>query len=616
MKIKVNKKITIEDKINNEKIINILLENRKIKDFKNFLNPLHPLNISLFDFDEKYKNNFSKVIEILKTIKKNQQKIVVYTDYDADGITGGAIMWETLYLLGFDVMPYVPDRIKEGYGFSIKGINNVIEKFNPALIISVDHGITKIEEVNYAKSKNIKIIITDHHLKAEDTPKAEAIFHIPGLSGSGVAYFFAKEVFNHFYKYIQSRRNSKVDKQIGKTSEIKKLNKNFQIDYLALASIGTIADLVPLVGPSRSIVKYGLEIFSQVKRFGIRHLLKEAGIENKKITPHEVGFIIAPRINAVGRLQTGLDALRLLCTNNQQKAEKLAFYIGKINRERQDLVEKSVNEAKLILFKKAKKTNFFTITDIEEKILEKEFFALTTNKNLSSSNLQIPKIIIFISDCWHEGIIGLIASKIADEFYRPTIVLTKSDSHYKASARSIKDFHITNFLRSLKDYLIEVGGHEQAAGFSIEEKNLENFVKEALNKADTEIKNEILEKTYFADLQIPVSFINLDLIKKIESLSPFGIGNPQPIFYTEAILSDAKIFGKKNEHLKIFIEDENNVTRSKFHLTQLELLAFNQSSLFHHLSRHQPIKVLYTLEIDRWREKEKVRGRVIKIVNS
>ena len=446
MKITFKNEIKSTDNLTNDEIVKLLIRSRKIKNIEDFLNPKSPLDISLIDFNPKYKLYLIKVIKLLKEIKKNQQMIVVYTDYDADGITGGAILWETLHLLGFKVMPYVPHRKLEGYGFSKKGIDNVKKEFNPALIISVDHGITKIDEVRYAKKLGIKIIITDHHLKGDKIPKAEAIFHIPELSGSGVAYFFAKEISKNFKFQI---------------SNFKLLEYNFQTDYLAFASIGTIADLVPLIGPSRSIVKYGLKIFPNIKRFGIRHILKEAGIEGKEITPYEVGFIIAPRINAVGRLESAIDALRLLCTNDEQKARALAQKIGQTNTERQDLVKKSVEEAQ---------------------------------KKISNFQFPISKIIILTSDHWHEGIIGLIASKIAEEFYRPTLVLTKSNENYKGSARSIPSFHITDFLRSLKKYLIDVGGHAQAAGFTIEAKNLPIFETAALKTADKLIKNKDLEK--------------------------------------------------------------------------------------------------------------------------
>ncbi len=572
MKIIFKKEIKNQDKITPQQILKIILKNRQIKDLDSFLNPANPLNISLFDFHKSYKNEFKKVINILKEIKKNQQMIVVYTDYDADGITGGAILWETLYLLGFKVMPYVPDRKNEGYGFSITGINNVIKQFNPSLIISVDHGITKIKEVEYAQKKWIKIIITDHHLKGEKLPQADAIFHIPALSGSGVAYFFAKATFDYFKS---------------QTTNYQLLTTNFSTDYLALASIGTIADLVPLINYSRSIVKYGLEAFSKINRFGIKKILKQAGIEGKKITPYEIGFIIAPRINAVGRLTHAIDALRLLCTINENRAYQLAFQISNLNTQRQNLVEKSVEEAKTLL---KKQTNNFQ---------------------------NLPKLIILKSNHWHEGIIGLIASKIVEEFYRPTIVLTKTDGHYKASARSITNFHITNFLRSLKSFLIDVGGHSQAAGFTIDENQLDNFCTAAQELSLKMIKDNDLEKTIEVDLKIPISKISLELVKKLEILTPYGVGNREPTFYTQGQLIDAKLFGKKNEHLKIIITDLDNKNLSTKTKTQktLELIAFNKGSLFPSLSRGQKIEVVYSLEVDRWEEKEKVKGKILFFYN-
>ncbi len=579
MKIKFFREIENQEKITIEQIIKIILKKRKITDLKEFINPSPPNTINLLNLDKKLKKQIKIILNVLKEIKQKNQMIVVYTDYDADGITGGAIVWETLYLLGFKVMPYVPHRIKEGYGFSVKGIDNVIKEFNPVLLISVDHGITKIKEIEYAKKKGLKVFITDHHLKADKIPKADAIFHIPVLSGSGVAYFFAKEIFERFKPMIIH----------SKTYEL--LERNFQNDYLAFASIGTIADLVPLIGPSRSIVKFGLETLSKINRYGIKHILKQAGILDKKITPYDIGFIIAPRINAVGRLKHALDALRLLCTVNNQRAYELAKQVGTLNVQRQDLVEKSVEEAK--------------------KVVKK-------------NNLDNNKLIVLISDKWHEGIIGLIAAKITEEFYRPTIVLTKTDDHFKGSARSIPNFHITNFLKSLKSYLVDVGGHSQAAGFTIKENQLKNFCVAAQGLADELIKDKDVEKIIEVDLKIPISKISLELVKNLETLSPFGVGNPQPTFYSEAILTDAKLFGKNNEHLKIIVSDYDHQFSSK-NLSEklisssvikktvnhyLELIAFNQGNKFPTLSRGQKINLVYTLEVNRWGGIEKVRGRI------
>jgi single-stranded-DNA-specific exonuclease len=571
MKISFKNELKPEDNLDQKKILNLILKSRNIKDLALFLNPPSPLNLTLDDFGP-YKKSFAKVIKILKETKNKSQMIVVYTDYDADGITGGTILWETLHLLGFKVRPYVPDRKKEGYGYSIRGIDNCIKQFNPSLIFTVDHGITKIKEVEYAKSKNIKTIITDHHLKGDEVPKAEAIFHIPALSGSGVAYFFAKQIYLSF---------------ASKTTNYQLLTTHFLTDYLALATIGTIADLVPLTGPSRSIAKYGLDAFPKIKRHGIKHLLQQAGIADKKITPYEVGFMIAPRINAIGRLEQAIDALRLLCTKNEKQAHDLAHKIGNVNIERQEMVEKSVAEAKKMITKK-----------------------YLQNK-LPTTNYQLPtKLIILVSDHWHEGIIGLIASKIAEEFFRPTLVLTKTDAGYKGSARSIPSFHITEFLRSLKKYIIDAGGHKQAAGFSLTKEQLPVFEKNAFKLANKLISDKDLERKIEADLKIPISMIDLNLVESLSALEPYGIGNPRPVFYSEGILTGAQLLGKTQKHLKLFVSDYQLPT-THYNLPSIEFLAFNSADKFKSLSRGDKIQIVYTLDINEWNNTKKVQGKII-----
>jgi len=538
-----------------EEVADLLLKNRGIKDVKDFFQPKPPVLIQLSDFG--FKREIAKVLKMFHEIKKKGQMIVVYTDYDADGITGGTILWETLSLLGFKAMPYVPHRQKEGYGFSKIGIDAVKKEYNPALIISVDHGITAVEQIAYAKSIGIPVIITDHHLKGDEIPDAaEAIFHIPALSGAGVAYFFAKLLFDEFG---EESRNKTV------------LNDNFHTDYVALAAIGGIADLVPLVGPTRSIVKYGLDACSRSKRVGICHILKEAKIEGRKITPYEVGFIIAPRINAIGRLEHAIDALRLLCTGSSKKAQELAGKVGQLNIDRQDLVKKAVEQA---------------IKQVEK--MEK-----------------LPNIIVLTSEEWHEGIIGLIASRLTETYYRPTIIMTKNEQTYKGSARSIPALHITNFMKEMKEHLLSVGGHAQAGGFSLESKNLQKFIKEVEKEGKKQLKKADLEKIIETDMKIPLSKITYGLVRQLEKMQPFGIGNPQPTFYSKAKVLDAKLFGKTSDHLKLVVQDPE--TRSY----PLELIAFSAADKFSELSREKVIDVVYQTEIDRWGGNEKVRGRLI-----
>jgi len=563
MKLIFKNEIKTSSTIDEKEIIELLLKERKIKDKPEFLNPISPLKINLTDFEKKYSTSFKKVIKILKKIKENSQTVVIYSDYDADGITGAAILWETLHLLGFKVMPYVPHRKLEGYGFSIKGIDNIKNQFNPKLVISVDHGISAKEKIVYAKSLGISVIVTDHHIKPKEIPdSAEAIFHIPVLSGSGVAYFFAKEIF----------KNSTFHPANGGTN-FKLLEDNFKTDYLALAAIGTIADMVPLVGPSRSIVKHGLEAFSRVKRHGINQILKEAGIENKKITPYEIGFIIGPRINALGRLEHAIDALRLLCTTSEARAFELASKVGGKNRERQDMVKKAVEEAVRLVQK-------------------------------SQSAIRNQKLLILVSDNWSEGIIGLIAAKIVEKYYRPALVMTKSDGYLKGSARSIPELDITEFLRSLKDHLIDVGGHKQAAGFTLEKTKLNKFIKQAQERANKLLKDKNLEPKLEVDLKIPLSKVTLKLAKLLEALEPFGMGNLQPTFCSNVEIVHIQIFGKNNNHLKIFAKDPNGNS------SPLELISFFKAENVSEFTKGKTTEIVYNLMVDRWGNREILRGKI------
>lgn len=567
MKVVFDKEIKASSELNEKEIFELLLKQRKIKDREEFLKPTSPLKISLFDFNKKYKTQLAKVIEILKKIKLNDQMIVVYSDYDADGITGAAILWETLFLLGFKVMPYVPNRKTEGYGFSIKGIDNIKRQYDPKLIITVDHGISAKEKVAYTKSLGINVIITDHHIKPKEVlTDAEAIFHIPELSGSGVAYFFSKEIFNE----IKQASVVKKERSDGKTTEVKKrLEENFQTDYLSLAAIGTIADLVPLIGPSRSIVKFGLDAFTNIKRHGIKQILKEAGIENRKITPYEIGFMIGPRINALGRLEHAIDALRLLCTRNENRAFELANKVGNKNRERQNIVKNAVEEA---------------IKKIDD----------------SHSIIRNEKIII-LTGRWTEGIIGLIAAKLVEKYSRPALVLTENNEYLKGSARSIPKLDITEFLRSLKDYLIDVGGHKQAAGFTIEKKKLDKFSQEAKKRIDKMLTTDDLNPTIKVDFKIPLSKMTLKLAELIETMEPFGIGNLEPLFLSSAEIIHAQIFGKLNNHLKIYVKDNDKNSKPN------ELLSFFGAQKITNFKEGKKTEIIYYLKINRWASKENLK---------
>ncbi len=557
-RMKLAIKRTLKNPVDPDAIISLLLKDRGLEHDKTFLNPPNPnlIDFATFFMPAYYKKHLTATLGVLKRVKYNNETIIVYCDYDADGITGGAVLWETLHLLGFKVFPHVPDRKTEGYGFSKVGIDLVKEKYNPTVIISVDHGIMGHKEITYAKTLGIDVIITDHHSKSETDPAdALAIFHTSKLSGSGVAYFFAKTIFEEL-------------RDISDEQAKKHLAQHFLNDYQALAAIGTIADLVPLTGESRAVVKHGLKALSKSSRPGLKHLFIDAEIAGRDMSPYDVGFIIAPRINAFGRLTHAIDALRMLCTVSESKASELAKKSGTVNKDRQALVEVGIEQA-------LKQVN------------------------------ETDKIIIVSSADWNEGIIGLIASKLVEKYYRPAIVLAISDGHAKASVRSISGIDITAFLRKYEEYLLSIGGHAMAAGLSIEVKNLEKFKKIVLSDAKKTISDEELIPTTQVDIEIPFEQNTLSLAHAIEGLSPFGVGNPYPVFLTTGQIVEKKLLGKNSDHLKLMINNENTLP--------IECMFFKQGALFDELKVGEVKKIVYKLEINRWNGREKVNmmGKMI-----
>ena len=538
-----------------EDIIKVLLNNRGLrtkKQIKEFLNPPHPYKLKLKSLGIS-KKELNKAIKRIKKAIENKESIIVYSDFDADGICGAAILWETLNSLGAKAMPYIPDRIKEGYGLSKEGIDQVLKEYQAGLIITVDLGITGRKEVGYAKKKGTEVIISDHHLKPKKLPSALAIIHTTLLSGSAVAWVLAKELI--------------------KEKELSSKDSNDLLDHLALASIGTIADLILLIGPSRSIVKYGLQELNQTKRIGLKALFKTAGLEKGKIGTYEVSFMIAPRLNAMGRLVHAIDSLRLLCTKNPDRASSLAQKLGQTNRERQKLLEETVTHAR-------------------------------GNLTTEQRNNEITKLIFLSHESYHEGVIGLVASKLVEKFSRPAIVVAQGKEYSKASARSINGFDIVRAIRSCSNLLVDCGGHPMAAGFTVETKHLGKVKSKLEQLAAKEISQELLSKTLKIDCQIELADINFKLYEKISQLEPFGIGNPQPIFVTRGvIIQDARVVGSDGKHLSL------NFPLPTSHFP-LRGIAFNLGHLYSKLSPSKPIDIVYTISVDEWNGQRRLQLKI------
>ncbi len=524
--------------ISDEKtLINLLLKNRGIeseKDKKVFFDPVDPMKITLKSLGIK-EIEVKKAITRIKKAKNKGEHVVVYGDYDADGITGTATLWETLHNLGIFVLPHIPERFSEGYGLNLESVKK-LKKEDPklGLIITVDHGITVGEKVSELEKMGIDMIITDHHQAGKNLPKPLALIYTTKIGGSALSWFFSREITKSF-----------------------RFPKNkFQIQSrLELAAIGTIADQISLIGPNRSVVKYGLESLNKTKRPGLMSLFSEARIE--KIGPYEVGFIIAPRINAMGRLKHGLESLRLLCTTNKINAARISGNIARTNHDRQRIVEEVVNHAK-----KAYKN------------LKEKFVIVLADKN------------------YHEGVIGLAAAKLVEEFYRPAIVLSKKGNVSKASARSISGFNIIEAIRKLEKLYIEGGGHPMAAGFSIKTKNIKKFELEINKIAKKEISKELLQRKIKLDAQINFGLIDIGLIKKIKEFEPAGLGNPGPSFLSKDVeIVGFRTVGKGAKHLKLKLKQDEHIFDSIF---------FSGGENYPELKKGSFIDVAYQIEENTW----------------
>jgi len=528
-----------------EEIIKIILKNRGLKTKKQtqeFINPLNPHYLTPKTLDIS-KRELNKAIKRIKKAIDKQEPIIVYSDFDADGICGAAILWEALSSLGAKAMPYIPDRIKEGYGLSKIGIDKVVKEYAVGLIITVDQGVTARKALQYAKKLGIDVIITDHHLLPKKTPQALAIIHTTLLSGSGVAWVLAIELKKELSFGESASNNS---------------------DHLALAAIGTIADLIPLIGPSRSIVKYGLKELNKTKRIGLKALFKEAGFKKGEIDTYHVGFMIAPRLNAMGRIGHAIDSLRLLCTKDPIRAKLLAQKLNQVNRDRQKLMSETTNHAK----KTIQPSNHLTIQQV--------------------------KLIFLSHNSYHEGVIGLVAGKLVEKFYRPTIVVSKGEIYSKASARSITGFNIVEAIRTCSDILVDCGGHPMAAGFTVETKNLEKLKSRLEKLAVKEISQEQLTKILKIDCEIDLSDVSLKLYKKIRELVPFGIGNREPIFATRGVkVRDARVVGRNGKHLSL----KFSIINSQF---SIKAIAFNMGDLYPKLSSSKPIDIAYNIILNEW----------------
>lgn len=516
-----------------------------------FLHPPQP-DLGILIKGTGIKN--SRLVQAKKLIGEalsRSQNILIFGDYDADGITSTAILWLTLSKLargtGAKIMPFIPDRIKHGYGLSLPAVADILSghvfeqtafpDFKPDIVITVDNGIVAHEAVKKLKNHGLQVIITDHHTALDSLPAADLIIHSTATSGAGIAWLLALALTD---------------------------SSAFVLSLIELAAIGVVADQMPLTGLNRSLVARGLKVLEHSHNPGISALKHLAGIADKKLTTYDINFVLAPRLNAAGRIGNPLEALRLLCSHDERIVKQIAVSMDAYNRERQRMTDLAVDQA------------------------------LKT---------QVGHKLIFLdSPDFHEGIIGLVAGKLVEKYQRPAIVVSRGKATSKGSARSLGKVNITDLLRRAGRMLNSVGGHQLAGGFSLKTADLAKFKKKIISLADSTIGDQELDQSIQVDGTLRLTQTNLMLCRLLQSLEPFGMGNSKPRFVANnlRILEDRPV-GRDGTHRKLVLE-QDGVAR--------DCIWFNGNT--------GPLKdnfsAVFTLEINTWRDREKVQLNIQHVI--
>ncbi|MBD3269924.1 single-stranded-DNA-specific exonuclease RecJ [Candidatus Peregrinibacteria bacterium] len=507
--------------------------------------------------------DMDKAVERINQAIDKKERIIVFGDYDVDGISGTAVLIKTLERLGAEVSYRLPHRVNDGYGLSNKFIEEFKEK-NVKVLITVDSGISCKDQIDLAWEYGIDTIITDHHTIPENPPdrayailhpkQAECLYPFKGLTGSGVAFKLASAL-------VTDRLPSKERDQ-------------FMYSLLDLASLGTVADIGPLLGENRIIVKYGLEALQNTMWPGLNHLMDYAGIDTTgKLDVSTIGFKIGPRINAAGRIDHPYQALQMLLYDgeDQEKGKSLAAKLEKLNQERQQMVYKALEEA----FERVE------------------------------SDSKNNKILIAWSPDWHMGIIGLIAGRLVERHNIPAIVLQEFDEHLVASFRSNESFNAVDALNHVSHLLEHYGGHFQAAGFSIRKANLEQFIDEISKYAAEKLQDYDSEQELLLDADLSNEEINDHFVKKLTQMEPYGYGNEKPNFLLKNVkLEGIKRVGKEGNHLHCFITTGSN---------KYSAIAFKMGELIEKLVDAEEVDVVFSIDKNRWNGRDTIQFQLVDI---
>lgn len=517
--------------LSTKNIVNNILIQKGIVTAKDQDKFLHP-SLDFIQSPENFEQ-IKKAKERIDQAITRDEKIVVYGDYDADGITATTVLIEGLRELGASCDYYIPNRFTEGYGLN----EQVIRQFASegiSLLITVDTGIANVDEVTFAQELGIDVIITDHHEVQEELPPAYAIihphlstnYHFKSLAGVGVAFQFVRFLLNRFPK-----------------------------EWLDLVAIGTIADLVPLVDENRTLVHFGLQQMVRTNRLGLQLLIESSQIE-KEITSVDISFRIAPRMNAVGRLENADLVVHLLLTNDVEEARSIITKIETLNNERKKIVEDIVQAA-------------------IKRVDEKEAF------------------IMLADESWNEGVLGIAASQLVKKYERPVLLLTKGhkEGTWKGSARSIPNFNLFENGIKIRDWFTSFGGHSQAAGVTFPVEHFEQIKDYFITACEEQIPNMDLKQELIVNQKLDVAHLTEQLVDEINLLAPYGEGNEEPLFLLEAVPTQVRQIGQHQAHLKIQFQSENGL---------VEAIGFGFGHVAPFISGHSTVSIVGSLSINEW----------------
>lgn len=501
-----------------------------------------------------------EAVDRIMSARASGEKIVIYGDYDADGVTATALMLSFLRQTGFNVAYYIPERLTEGYGLNTDALDS-IKAGGAGLVITVDNGVNAVDAVAHASSLGLDVIVTDHHKPGDLLPSAIAVLNpnrsdcaypCKGLAGVGVAFKLVTALRNELHKRGASKEELPVLRRL-----------------LDLVAVGSIGDCSPLIGENRILARHGLMELSATARLGLSALKKKGGVNGGAVSAREVAFALVPRLNAAGRLGKADVGLELLLTRDIREGERLATALDDENKRRQDLQASTVAEAMRV------------VEDV-----------------LDPSN---DRAIVVGSERWSPGVAGLVASKLVDKFGLPSAVVCFEGDFGKGSARSVAAFDITEALGKVAAGLIKFGGHKMAAGFTIRRSEYEAFRESLLAVIAQTLKPEETRPRIMIDMETEPGLVNKDLLTRIKVLEPFGEGNPSPVFMSRGVsFANSTVVGKDRNHTRLVLPDGTCVMG--FHMADRLGAADTRSGRF---------DIVYTAEISAWRDTERVQFNLL-----